>query len=67
MKKNHDFSKGEHGKFYHEDAVYHLPIYLDSQIEEIIRDLAQKKNTDTQTLVNDWLKNNIKVIQSVLD
>jgi len=58
MKKQYDFSKGERGKFYRENARYHLPIYRDPKVEKIIRDLAQKKNIDTQTLVNDWLKNN---------
>ena len=67
MKKYYDFSKGERGKFYRENAQYHVPIYLDPKVEKIIYDLARKKNTDTQTLVNDWLKNNIKVIQSVME
>ncbi len=29
MKAEYDFSKGERGKFYHPDAVFSFPIYLE--------------------------------------
>lgn len=29
MKSQYDFSKAEQGKFYHPDATFHYPIYLD--------------------------------------
>ncbi len=60
MKKQYDFSKGERGKFYRENAKYHVPIYLDPKVEKIINNLARKKNTDAQTLVNDWLVQRFK-------
>ncbi len=66
MKKEYDFSKGERGKFYHPDAKISLPIYLDSDISDFIQKLAQHKNTDVETVVNKWLRNNIEVIQDVL-
>jgi len=66
MKKEYDFSKGKRGKFYHPNARLNLPVYLETDIAEFIQKYAQEKNIDTGTIVNEWLRNNIKVIQSVL-
>lgn len=66
MKKEYDFSKGERGKFYHSEAQLNLPVYLDPDVAEFIGKYAKKKNVDTETIVNDWLRNNIAVIRSVL-
>ncbi len=60
MKKQYDFSKGERGKFYRENARLNKPIYLDPQLDKIVRELAEKKNTDAQTLVNEWVKDGLK-------
>jgi len=64
MKTNYDFSKGERGKFYHADAVLTIPVYLDSDVEEAVRVLAEKAGKDVGVLVNDWLRNSIHIIQS---
>jgi len=66
MKKEYDFSKGERGKFYHPDVQLNLPVYLEPEIAEFIRKYAKEKNVDTETIVNEWLRNNIAVIRSVL-
>lgn len=66
MKKEYDFSKGERGKFYHPDAELNLPIYLEPEVAAFIRKYAREKNVDTETLVNEWLRNNIEVIRSIL-
>ena len=66
MKKEYDFSKGERGKFYHTDVQLNLPVYLEPEIAEFIRKYAKEKNVDTETIVNEWLRNNIAVIRSVL-
>jgi hypothetical protein len=42
MKPNYNFSKGERGKFYHPDADYHIPIYLDADVEEAMQALAKR-------------------------
>lgn len=44
MKPEYDFSSSEQGKFYHPDTKFNLPIYLDSDVEEFITNLADKKN-----------------------
>jgi len=65
MKAEYDFSQAEQGKFYNADATFHYPIYLEPDVENFIKKIAQEKNIDVQTLVNEWLRNNIKLIESI--
>jgi len=65
MKSEYDFSKAEKGKFYHPDATFHYPIYLEPDVEHFVTKIAEHKNIDVQVLVNEWLRNHIKLIQSV--
>jgi len=65
MEPEYDFSKGERGKFFKPDAVLQIPVYLDADIDEFIRELARKSGRDAEQLVNDWLRNSIEIIQSV--
>lgn len=43
MKEEYDFSKGERGKFYHPDAEFDIPVYLEPDIAEYIKAIASKK------------------------
>ena len=52
MKDEYDFSKGERGKFYKENANFHLPIYLDSKLEDFISKITTEKNTTITEVVN---------------
>ncbi len=65
MKAEYDFSQAEQGKFYHPDATFHYPIYLEPDVDNFLNKIAQEKNIDVQTLVNEWLRNNIKLIESI--
>lgn len=65
MKPEYDFSKGERGKFYHPDAVFSFPIYLEPDVDDFMSQIAEEKHIELQTLVNEWLRSNIKVIQTV--
>jgi len=65
MKSEYDFAKAEQGKFYHPDATFHYPIYLEPDVEQFVTKIAEDKNIDVQVLVNEWLRNNIKLIQSI--
>lgn len=65
MKKEYDFSKGERGKFYHPDTELNIPVYLEPEIAEYLRKVAGEKDIDIETLVNDWLKRDIGLIQTV--
>ena len=65
MKAEYDFSKAERGKFYHPDADFSFPIYLDPDVNEFISMLAKQKQIDVQDLVNEWLRVNMKLIESI--
>ncbi|MBL1209115.1 hypothetical protein [Geminocystis sp. GBBB08] len=65
MKQEYDFSNAEQGKFYHLNSKFNLPIYLDSDVEEFITNLADKKNVDISVLVNEWLRNNINFVKTI--
>ena len=64
MKKEYDFSKGERGKFYHLDMELILHVYLDPDIAQFLRELAEKRGTEIQIIVNDWLRKNMDLVQS---
>ena len=65
MKKEYDFSKGERGKFYRKDVVLNLPIYLDADNLIFVQNIAEKKNTDLNTVVNALIRENIKIARVV--
>lgn len=64
MKAEYDFSHGERGKFYHPDANFNFPIYLEPDVNEFMNKLAEEQAIDIQQLVNDCLRNNIQQFQS---
>ncbi len=64
MKKEYDFSKGERCKFYHPNAVFNLPVYLEEDIAIFISKIANEKEMEISEIVNDWLRRNIGLIQS---
>ncbi len=65
MKAEYDFSKAERGKFYHPDAVFSFPIYLEPEINDFLQQWAEHKKVDVQDLVNDLLRVNVNLIRSV--
>lgn len=62
MKAKYDFSKGVRGKFYHDEAIFTFPIYLDPDIEKLLGQLAERKKVDVEKLVNDWLRANLQFV-----
>ena len=64
MREQYDFSKGEH-KFYHPDAVFSLPVYLEPDVDDFMSRLAEEKGIEIQKLVNEWLRVNIQLVRSV--
>ena len=65
MKAEYDFSKGERGKFYSPDAEFSFPVYLEPDVDDFMSQLADEQEVDLQELVNEWLRGNIKLIQSI--
>lgn len=43
MKQEDDFSKGERGKFFREDAKFDLPVYLDEDVQRHLQERARSK------------------------
>lgn len=64
MKKEYDFSKGERGRFYQSDAQFNSPIFLDPDVAAFLQDLAKKKGTEIESIVNDWLRKSIDLVES---
>lgn len=65
MKKEYDFSKGERGKFFRKGAQLQLPVYLDADVRDYLQERAQAKGVEVARLVNDLLKREIELIESV--
>ena len=60
MKREYDFSKGERGKFYRPDLHLNIPVYLDLDVADAVRQHARKAKSDIGALVNEWLRRDIK-------
>ena len=65
MKKEYDFSKGERGKFYRQNAKFKLPVYLDEEVRDFVEHIAKKKRRDVSTVVNDLLKSDMRLADSM--
>ena len=65
MKQEYDFSKGERGKFYRKNAKLNLPVYLDEEVQRYLQERAKAKGMEVAQLVNDMLRQEIKLIESV--
>jgi len=65
MKKEHDFSKAERGKFHRPDAKLRIPIYLESEIEDFVAKTAEAKSLDTTTVVNELLRSDMHLAEVI--
>lgn len=65
MKKEYDFSKGERGKFYNKKAKFNLPVYLEPKALSFVESIAEKKNSDITTVVNDLIKMDMKIAEYI--
>ncbi|MGR3179127.1 MAG: hypothetical protein ACUZ8E_13835 [Candidatus Anammoxibacter sp.] len=65
MKKEYDFSKGERGKFYKPDVTLNLPVYLDSEAYSFVEKIAEKKQKDISSVVNNLIKTDKKIVDMV--
>ncbi len=65
MRKEYDFSKGERGKFFNKDAIFNLPIYLDSKTISFVEKIAEKKKKDLSTVVNELIKTEMQIAEYI--
>jgi hypothetical protein len=65
MKAEYDFSVAERGKFYRADASFSFPVFLEPDVNDFLSKLAEQKNVDVQDLVNDLLRADMNLFQSM--
>ena len=64
MKQEYDFSKGVRGKF-HKNTKLSLPVYLDDEVQSYLQERAKSKGVEVAQLVNEMLRQDIKLIEAV--
>ena len=65
MKREYDFSKGVRGKFFRKGAELHLPIYVDSATRKRLERIAKKNGKPVTELVNQLLKKDIELLETL--
>ncbi|ALE52825.1 hypothetical protein SP60_06185 [Candidatus Thioglobus autotrophicus] len=63
MEAEYDFTKGERGKFYNKNAQFHLPIYLEPEVEKFFIKLAKKQESNLTKIVNSLLYKDKELIE----
>ena len=53
--KQYDFTQGERGKFYRENATFKLPVYLEVEVETYLTQKAAHKGVELFDLVNQMI------------
>jgi hypothetical protein len=59
MEDEYDFSKGERGKFYRQDAVFLIPVWLDPDVISHFMARAKLEGVETTELLNSILRRQI--------
>ncbi len=65
MEKNHDFSKGERGKFFNRKVQFNLPVYLDAEVLDYFSAKAEAKGVELNSMINDLLRKDMELIKKV--
>ena len=65
MKEEYDFIQGVRGKFFRENAKLNIPLYLDDEVQSYLQERARSKGVEINQLVNEMLRQNIKLIKTV--
>jgi len=65
MKKEHDFTNAERGKFYRPDAKLNIPVYLDDEVRDFVSGIAEKKQADMGQVVNDLLRSDMGLAKAM--
>jgi len=63
MEAEYDFSNGVRGKFYNETAQFHLPVYLEPEVESFFTKLAKKQKIDLTQIINNLLIKDKELIE----
>jgi len=64
MRNEYDFSRGERGKFHKRDVALDVPIYLDADNLSFVERIAERKNTDVSSVVNDPIRSDKQLAEA---
>jgi len=65
MKKEHDFTNAERGKFYRPEAKLNIPVYLDDEVRDFVTGIAEQKKADMGKVVNDLLRSDMGLAKAM--
>mgnify|MGYP001108073756 CR=1 FL=1 len=65
MKDEYDFSNAKRGKFYRPGAKLNVPVYLDEEVRQFVQAIAEGKDSDLSTVVNDLLRVDMKLADTL--
>jgi hypothetical protein len=65
MKPEYDFANAARGKFFRPGAVLRMPVYLEPEVQNYLAAKAQARNITLDDLVNDLLKQEIRIAESL--
>ena len=63
MEHEYDFSDAKRGKFFNENTKLNLPVYLEETNLLFVEKIAKEKNIDIAVIVNELIKENIKIAE----
>jgi hypothetical protein len=68
IRPEYDFSRAQRGKhFAGADAVFHVPVYLDRDVQAFLMEKAASKGVPLDRLVNDLLKGDIEAFRKLAE
>ena len=65
MKEEYDFSGAKRGKFFHPGAQLIPPVHLEPEVLDYLAARAKARGTSLSALVNELLKKDIELIETV--
>lgn len=65
MRPEYDFAGAVRGKFYREGAVHVPPVHLEPEVLKYLQDRAKARGVSLSELVNELLKKDIELIETV--
>lgn len=65
MRDEYDFSNAERGRFHRPESVLNLPVYLDDEVRSYLLARARSKGVELSEIVNDLLRKDISLVESV--
>ena len=65
MKSEYDFSNAEQGKFYRPAEELEIPVYLDREMAQFYRRVAQQKNLDVEVIINSILRKEMDLLKEI--